>query len=236
MMNQSALINKALQAANTNDWKEMDNLFKQGLRIGNHEVQLAFANACSKGHVMVVKVLLSHGIYFDFSEIMDLCIKADTIDVAKALIECPNRLNSRDDLNRPTHSLDPVLVSACKHGSLNMVKLLIQSGANIEYECCTSLRIASNRMHLDITFFLLCKIGDTLMVAEGFREKYLKFNGFNLGRWLYLESVGFDLNNVNGLEVYTFKREKDKLVEQLSMLLARPLAMIVINYLSGYGE
>lgn len=133
-----------------------------GARFGNIEIveccvdrgandwNWGLVSACYGGHKEIAELMIEYGAT-NFTESLQIC---ENLEVIKLLVSktakikgwtiCMENAASNGDLeiveyfiNRGVRSLDTALLNACRHGHLEVAKLLVKNGATL-LEACVS--------------------------------------------------------------------------------------------------
>lgn len=143
-------------------------------------------NACRKGNIQLIKLLLKKGAHIDLDGIIwdiyedgfvgpdgiqhDICqnvtISDDHVKMVELLLESKPSIVNQNERGRALHY-------ACASGSLAMVKLLIEKKAKVNgfnYERYTPLYYACKGQHLPVIEFLL-KNGADANLAENCNDR-----------------------------------------------------------------
>jgi len=107
--------------------------------------QYEFVNACDKGDLEIVKVLIIRGEYITDVGLQSACVHGH-LNIVKYLVQEGADANS--DGGYP-------LIYACEHGHLDIVKYLVENGANVYEECSLALSSAIESDHLEIVKYFV---------------------------------------------------------------------------------
>ena len=237
MLERLSLEQTIVVAAAKGDYKAVERVIKQGIDLKSSQVHLALLEACNRGYVEIVKLLISNGVPIKLTDHLLRCIERNDVNMIRLLLT-----TTTDGLNDGivhcgmASAFTYYLNVACTYSKLETVQTLLEFKANPNLAGCRALHTTSFALKLDESFLLLCHGANPLHLSQEFRDKYLKLNGEGFNRWLYLEKKGVDLRKVHALKCHGFWTAKQRLTLNLLELFNINLVSIVIDYLASYTD
>jgi len=234
---QAALEKQVIVAATKGNCQVVERVIKQGIDLKSSQVHTALVEACSRGHVDIVKLLINNGVPIKLTDHLLRCIENHDTNMIKLLLTTTtDGLNDEIIHSGMASTFTRYLNVACIYSELETVQTLLEFKANPNLPGIHALHTTSFTLRLDESFLLLCHGANPLHLYQGFRDKYLKLNGTGFNRWLYLEKNGVDLRKVHALDCHGFQMAKQRLTLNLTELFNINLVNIVIDYLASYTD
>lgn len=195
--------------ANNGNVKVAKHLMKLGLQIhSNHE--FVFSMACKNGYFEMAKFLLEDGVDMDL--IGEVAIMLASRNGHLKIINLFLVYGINEQLK------NKALLESCENDHLEIVKLLVQNGANVHYLEERPLIVASSNGHADIVEYLISEKANIFQLKNAAFKRAVEKGHVNVASILIKNGV--NINYLNTSKILYSACENNRL-EMVKFLLSK---------------